>query len=917
MKIFASYQEVYSKNMSSFSFKEETEKLMNDDGTLPRRNPFEDRDDYKLIKIFIEESLKHEPKEWAERRKFDLSILKRLNIGYADTAVYEKLLHENKEELAQSALMKKNKPAFLNCVIIKVDDEYFIAKPKYKKNLFMSGTKRPWFVKGTSDVCYITEGETDAIRLHHIDKNCSTFSLGGVGNTKLLSELRKYFDGSKILIAFDNDIAGQEAIPKAIKELNNCYPVFKEIGVLKFDEKYKDIDEYFKNGGTAENISVINSSVIDIKKDSSNKEYQLQKQDEEIQNILKNGVSEGQRNISTFIVAKYFKSKKLPFDMTLDYIMKWNEKNNPPLDSAEVKNVVNSVYNYKGVPSDKKEVYAQKDKITSRNRPKIRIPEQDRLVSDFSEELGDVFKEKDVLFFKTDERATVEIDDIKVDDKKDETYLGFKVIQPDRFVSLSERFIAPYKVCTGQRGTFDVFTSMTTNHSKLVLSSKQFEDKLKKIKRIFTVPVPIIYENKLTFPKHGYDERFESWMPTNSIKINTNMPIEKAKEILYEIYNEFCFESEEDAVNAIAALITPFLRGLYRNFNERTPLFFYIANRERAGKDYCAGITGLLYDGFAIEEPPISSGDDFKSSHNEELRKKLMGVFMSGRKRLHFSNNRGFINNAVLEQIITSKRYSDRVLGRNEILTFDNELEISLSGNVGVTFTADLVNRCRFIRLKLNIEDPNKRNFRRPLLHDWVLKNRSIILSSIYTFVREWYNAGMPSDSIFTSFPEWARVCGGIMQYNNLGDSCKINKDILTVGGDIETESMKKLFEFMHEEKGEIPVTKQEMISAIYNNELQSAGIFHYINLQDRQGQTKFGMAVEKFTDRIFSGIMMVCVEKNKRSNKRQYIFKKVDESHANSLNKFVYFDKIKESQKNSPQELNAPENQENSRNQH
>ena len=50
------------------------------------------------------------------------------------------------------------------------------------------------------------------------------------------------------------------------------------------------------------------------------------------------------------------------------------------------------------------------------------------------------------------------------------------------------------------------------------------------------------------------------------------------------------------------------------------------------------------------------------------------------------SNNKGRLNNAVFEAIITAEKYSDRILGKSELLTFDNEMEFSLSGNVGIGF---------------------------------------------------------------------------------------------------------------------------------------------------------------------------------------------------------------------------------------
>ena len=47
---------------------------------------------------------------------------------------------------------------------------------------------------------------------------------------------------------------------------------------------------------------------------------------------------------------------------------------------------------------------------------------------------------------------------------------------------------------------------------------------------------------------------------------------------------------------------------------------------------------------------------------------------------------------------------------------------IFLSGNIGVTYTPDLANRCRFINLFLEIEDANSRKFGNPKLHETILK---------------------------------------------------------------------------------------------------------------------------------------------------------------------------------------------------
>ena len=78
---------------------------------------------------------------------------------------------------------------------------------------------------------------------------------------------------------------------------------------------------------------------------------------------------------------------------------------------------------------------------------------------------------------------------------------------------------------------------------------------------------------------------------------------------------------------------------------------------------------------------------------------------------------------------------------KNLNITLDNEMDFSLSGNVGIGFTADIANRSRFIRLFLDIEDANSREFHNPNLHKWIKENRGLILSALYTLVRNWVDA--------------------------------------------------------------------------------------------------------------------------------------------------------------------------------
>ena len=523
------------------------------------------------------------------------------------------------------------------------------------------------------------------------------------------------------------------------------------------------------------------------------------------------------------------------------------------------------------------------------NSTEILLPCQGRLVSDFANKLGIIFEHKDVFYFKPQEHSISEIRKIK-EENQDEEFLGFHKIEANRFITAVEHFVTPGMMFKNKDTDELEFMakSMSNSVASVVLESNIFQSRLPIMKRIFTVPLPIIYDGNLTFPKEGYDKRFYSWLPLDAPKIiNEDMSLEEAKKIITFIFQEFPFQERQDYMNAIAGLITPFLRGLYSKFNVRTPIFFYIANRERAGKDYCAGITGMLYEGCALEEPPIS-GADKNSNKEDELRKKLLSAFINGRKRLHFANNKGKIDNSVFEQVATASVYSDRILGKNEVITMDNELEFSLSGNLGVSYTADFANRSRFVRLMYEEENANDRKFKNPDLHGWIFKNRSYVLSALYSLVKNWVDKGMPKGKVaFTSFPEWASICGGIMECAGYDSPCDNSDVVFNIGGDSESDNMKMLYEFIYEHKPEQLLTKKEIKDLLLEPEAEH--IFSYINWQDRSDQINFGLIMEKFVNRVMSDIKLLS-DNQKRSARRKYKFTK--EIKENDITK-IFGDEI------------------------
>lgn len=292
-----------------------------------------------ITKRFIELCSQQSVDDWADNRHYDTSILKQLKIGKCTIDVMNVLMKEfGKEEVEKQGFIQKGHFKFINRIIIPYNDEYFSARSldrntKYK-NLFLKGIKKlPFFIKGEGEECHISEGETDAIALKHIYPKADIFSIGGSNSTSLLKDIKKYFKGKEVCICFDNDEAGKKALDKAKKLLVNHFRVSQ----LTFSEKYKDIDELFFN---------LDFASIKKKENFVDKIDKIMKKNKE-EKSLEGGVEEGERNQTCFDLALKSKKKKVKKELTLLNLLKWNEKNNPPLNKEEVRKIVENVYNYK------------------------------------------------------------------------------------------------------------------------------------------------------------------------------------------------------------------------------------------------------------------------------------------------------------------------------------------------------------------------------------------------------------------------------------------------------------------------------------------------------------------------------------------------------------------------------------------
>jgi hypothetical protein len=151
-----------------------------------------------------------------------------------------------------------------------------------------------------------------------------------------------------------------------------------------------------------------------------------------------------------------------------------------------------------------------------------------------------------------------------------------------------------------------------------------------------------------------------------------------------------------------------------------------------------------------------------------------------------------------------------------------NEIDFSLSANVGITYREDIGPRCRTIHLAYFEEDPNSRTFPKQDLHGWVLENRGLILSAIFTIFKEWGRlkgqGKLGKPPVFTSMRQWAEIVGGAMIAAGLGNPCLPEKDA-GAGGDLKTAAMEALYFHCYNDWPDEWIGKDKIFEVVSQNQ--------------------------------------------------------------------------------------------------
>ena len=319
--------------------------------------------------------------------------------------------------------------------------------------------------------------------------------------------------------------------------------------------------------------------------------------------------------------------------------------------------------------------------------------------------------------------------------------------------------------------------------------------------------------------------------------------------LLEEWLRDFPFVEESSRSHAIATLLSHVLRN---RIDGPVPLFAVDAPTAGSGKSLLVESIGIVATGSSPAAMSLPRKDD-------DLRKQITSVLLGGSPVVLLDNITHELDSGVLAAALTSRTWSDRLLGKSETVAVPNNCLWIATGN-NLQLGSEIVRRTAWIRLDPKIDRPWERTgFKHDPLGPWVVENRGRLLWALLVLIKRWLAAGSPlwQGRPLGSFESWCRVVGGIL------DSAAIpgfldNREELYRHVDQESEEWRAFLQAWWSEYRDRPVKAAELVPLVRDNDL-IPGVFASARdpSNDRSMSLRLGKALSARRDRAYGDIFI------------------------------------------------------------
>lgn len=283
------------------------------------------------------------------------------------------------------------------------------------------------------------------------------------------------------------------------------------------------------------------------------------------------------------------------------------------------------------------------------------------------------------------------------------------------------------------------------------------------------------------------------------------MSVPDALAALDDILIDFPFAKPVHKAATVSAILTLLAR---RAIPGHVPFFLIEANRAGCGKGLLADCVGLIGNGSPFARMTAPESED-------EWRKRLTSVFMSGEPAVLLDNLSGKLKSSVLDAALTSDSWTDRLLGRNETVRVPATVVFLGTGN-NLSLHPDTVRRVCHVRLATSLERPEDRNdckYRDLISH--VKANRGRLTAAALSLLSHFHNAGRPDQKLkpWGSFEGW-QLIRDVLAWVGMPDPAETLVELRTANDD-DSALHRSLMDGWQEAGG--CMTAREAVDAAYD----------------------------------------------------------------------------------------------------
>lgn len=211
--------------------------------------------------------------------------------------------------------------------------------------------------------------------------------------------------------------------------------------------------------------------------------------------------------------------------------------------------------------------------------------------------------------------------------------------------------------------------------------------------------------------------------------------------------------------NFIGLLLTPFVAPI---IDDVVPAHLLTKPAPGTGASLLAEACQLVIDGKTDLRPPLSRNED-------ERRKALFTAVQMQKNFLVYDNVAGEMDSATIASFLTSREWTDRILGRTGERTVRNSSATVWTG-INPGFSPELQRRISLIKLDTKMANPETRDpstFKvKGDFKTYIRQHRGDIIAACLTLVQFWMQSGRKNATgrPLASFERWHWTIGGILE---------------------------------------------------------------------------------------------------------------------------------------------------------